>query len=254
MKHLIIGNGNLALDLKLCLPGASQASRSLGHSLSKILKMAEDADVVWYTIGHGSVSEANAAPDMAVELHCGYPLKLAKISNRLMYFSTDYVKSTPKTVNPKSMYALSKWMFEQAICRLSIDNVTVFRVGSLYGTHKPEKTFMHRVVTYNKKNPGVIELPSNVVTPTPTSWIAQEVVKNLDCAGEVYEIAPSGGVEVWEWAKTFWPEREFVAGNRDRNRPEVPTLVHSFGSAPDWSTLWAGNSAFWSEYVRRIQQ
>lgn len=269
MKHLIFGNGNLGCDLAMTINSqendeAVLLTRSNGYEVTLITSywpeiLAIDPDVVWYCVGFGSVKEAVADPETARAIHVNLAEHLAKRlpdGKRLILFSTDYCADHEEADNPraqtrysKSFYANLKIEMENLIDHFNRPQTAVIRVGSLYGHHKPDKTFPGKVLNnfaYNENQS--ITLPSNYVTPTPTRWAARMLVTHLDKLtnndhATRHHLAPLGNVSVSDWAKMILdglvdPKQFNQFLYVDQERPIWSNLKCSFAEAPYWFRLW----------------
>lgn len=282
MKHLILGAGNLGRDLliEIAATGIGNpelASSSRGTELGRFEEVEAlvkriAPDVVWLTAGYGSVEEASNNPATAAYFHVQLPVKLRETlpeTSKLVVFSSDYAASEEyprdpkqKTVTPRSLYAKLKRRMEEDLEFHSFGPTAIVRVCSLYGTHKPEKCFPGKVIRKEAVTPEGERLtfPQNVVTPTPTRWLARMLAlhfeKLFDGDGvKISHCAPAGNVSVHDWAKF---SLEGIAGQErftyfpkgfDEQRPKVSSLCCSFAEVPHWYDLW--KQYYNSEWFRR---
>lgn len=255
MKHVVIGRGNLGLDLIQALSEAGHDARlftaSGGWDWRKDKEQLLDADFVWVAAGFGSVEHANRDPLGAFDTHVVMPIEIAKIlkpETRLICFSSDYAAdetapwspgSTNK--NPRSVYAVTKISMELALKSIHRKHTFAVRIGSLYGEHFIAKTFPGRLLE-RYPNPCHITLPMNRTTPTATKWIADVMTRHLgNLSGDfrVFHCAPVGMTPVWQWGKIILGEGYKVDSHGfDQNRPLCSNLQCSFEAAPDWLELW----------------
>lgn len=263
--HVIIGKGNLGCDLQIALDKMGHDARLLtaseGFEWPESNPMFHNGEFkstecVWVTAGKGSVESAMDPHDMedVIGTHFVLPVGLATSmpkSMRLAVFSTDYVadeadsKSTAKqTSRPKSIYACMKIAMEQAIYAHKRPLTTIFRVGSLYGGHYPERTFPGKLQK-NHPNFGEVTLPMNWVTPTPTWWVAETIVHNLHglfhTRGPLtHHVAPVGGCTLSQWGRLVLGDGyTFKSNGFNDMRPAFSNLGLSFGSDPrTWQELW----------------
>lgn len=260
-KHLILGAGNLGLDLREAVAKSGQEAALLGpgwrfpdDGIKEIIY--QNPDVVWCTVGAGSVAQAKQDFRPFLELHVNLPLLLMQAlpdTAQIVLFSTDYVAhpaslASPTMRNrfPRSLYAMSKsWMEDLAVMRCPeplTRRVRVIRVGSLYGHHRPEKTFPGRLLASYPK-PDTLHLPQNLVTPTPTAWLAEFIVRHLDTVFEdtsvVHHCAPLGNISVLNWGKRILGEEyKIFSKGFDPERPRESNLQCSFAFPPQWQELW----------------
>lgn len=272
MKHLIFGAGNLGIDLKneIIRQGGDRravTTVSLADGLDvrdrdEVLRALskDEFDVIWYCVGQGSVNQAKENRNDAALIYGAAPrliVERAPRNAKVILFSTDYVADeehpdnpNETTQNPLSLYASIRRDAETFILRSNRPNTAVVRVGSLYGTHKPDKTFPGRILaSFGKDSETRIRLPQNLVTPSPTLWLASILVTNLDKLFDSenatkHHAAPLGNVSVWDWG-TFVLKgiREPSAFSRDEffdeERPKISALGCSFLEQNwHWSELW----------------
>lgn len=265
--HVIVGKGNLGIDLKLALTAAGHRAviltRSAGfkwpESYPDLMDLAPTH--VWVTAGYGSVFECAANFTGALATHTAMPIELARNlpeKIKVGLFSTDYVadpyfpdQEQAFDPEPKTFYALSKLWMEHAAQMLERPNLSVFRICSLYGQHYPEKTFPGKLLARYSR-PGSFSLPENEVCPTPTWWIAQTLVSELDVAfidePKIYHLAPSGSTTTLEWGRRIMgPEYEISSSGLDPLRPFKSGLRSSFEIAPiNWLHLWEQSKIFFT--------
>lgn len=275
MKHYILGAGNLGRDLLLEINARSfgkvnLVSRSKGSTLlsEEDFEIPKDADVIWYCVGGGSVEEVKKNQKLSELLNRNLPLamirNLIQKNNRktkLVIFSTDYIADeecpsdfTAEVKTPRSLYAQHKLEFEHRALGVNRGNVAIVRVGSLYGVHKPEKTFPGKILA----NFGFgdmhsrIRLPSNLVTPTPTRWLAGMLIRHIDKLFHekctlVHHCAPNGNISVHDWAKYVLdglrePGEFYDVGSPffDEERPHISNLKCNFSDENyHWHDLWS---------------
>ena len=243
MRHAILGNGNLGSALvKECLKYSMEfkvfstvTGWKYPTSLQKIYDYSPDH--VWVTVGAGSVEQSHTDYKSFVDLHIRLPMELAQTLNscvNLHLFSTDYCN-----VTPQSLYALSKKHMEESVILMERPRTFIYRVGSLYGTAKPQKCFPYKLKknATNKK----IALPPNCVCPTPADWLAQELMAPILELEQFKEltpitIAPGGCVTVKEWGEMILGEEVDMAA-MDKLRPMECTHT-KWRPAPIWLELW----------------
>jgi dTDP-4-dehydrorhamnose reductase len=255
MKSVIIGRGNLGLDLAQALTivghNVEILSRSTGYNWRTGHPSLKDADYVWVTAGHGSVDAAANDPEGCFDTHMHMPLKLAMTlpqDTRLICFSSDYAASESQpwspgmtNVAPRSLYATSKIAMELGLKSLGRKNTFCVRVGSLYGSHYPERCFPGRILQRFPK-PCKVMMPMNRTSPTPTPWIANVLSRHLYMfQGDfrVFHCGPKGMVSVVTWAKIVLGDQyEIESKGFDQTRPLVANLQCSFENPPEWEELW----------------
>lgn len=272
MNHLIFGAGNLGIDLKNEIIRQSGERRGVEVvSLSEGLDvrnpqavrdkcLSHPWDVVWYCVGYGSVAQAKENYQEAFQIYSRIPEAIASFvrpETRVIIFSTDYVAdendpSNPqaRTTNPLSEYANIRSYAENRWMLNDRPNSAIIRVGSLYGTHKPAQTLPGRLLNaFGRDTESRIRLPRNLVTPTPSLWLASILVANLDKlttdeGASIHHCAPKGNVSVWDWGtfvlqgirepSAFVPDEFF-----DEERPKISALDCDFLEQNwHWSELW----------------
>jgi len=248
MRHLIVGMGNLGTDLAAALKAVGDVviewSPRSSHPI-EVLKSSEP-DFVWITGGAGSVGEAKKDFRPFLQLHINLVNDFVKAFNvPVICFSTDYAAGPDSGA---SLYALSKMWMEDLIKFYGKNRNDVFaiRVGSLYGAHYPERTFPYKLLK-NYPAPTEVKLPANLVTPTPTAWLAEVLaenyprLKNQYASQPILELAPFGSVSILDWGKIILGEKYSYSGVSlfDKERPMISELSSRFHyRAPNWKDLW----------------
>lgn len=225
-KHLIIGGGNLGLDLAAEIrrqgEHAELLTRANGFDIRKVPQLVRqvnrpDVDVLWYCVGFGTVAEAKAAEttDIAEFVHYTVPTILAKFAAshvRLVVFSSDHAadeahadRTARHNPTPRSHYAALKVKMERTLRYFDRPQTAIVRIGSLYGVHKPQETFPGKVLRSFAGSDMIISLPENLVTPTSTMWLAWLLITHQDSlfsdmGATLHHAAPDGNVSVRDWA------------------------------------------------------
>lgn len=275
MKHLILGAGNLGKDLLLELnkiegacPEILSQSRGVGFNdyciLFEEIRKRKPA-VIWMAVGGGSVPDAKIGTETHPrsrylnEILPGTLNEDIPEACKVIFFSTDYVADEENPSDPtkhtsvlKSEYAKQKLAMEQWILSQNKSNRAIVRVTSLYGIHKPEKTFPGKVLKNFADKKGRLHFPQNRVTPTPTRWLASILINNLDNLFEkkgtsIHHCAPKGNITVVEWAKMVLngirENKDFInayssAVQVDLERPYLSNLGCSFADVHHFLELW----------------
>lgn len=275
MKHLILGAGNLGKDLLLELnkiegvcPEILSQSRGVGFNDYCILFeeiRKRKPSVIWVAVGGGSVPDAKVGSDSHPrsrylnEILPGTLNEDVPESCKIIFFSTDYVADEENPSDPnkhtsvlKSEYSKQKLGMERWILSQNKNNRAIVRVTSLYGVHKPEKTFPGKILNNYGNAKGYLHFPSNKVTPTPTRWLASVLTQNLDKlfnnkGSSIHHCAPKGNLPVREWAimvlsgvrdlKDFIGRRESTL-QIDLERPYISNLGCSFTDVHHYLELW----------------
>ncbi len=248
MKHIILGAGNLGIDLELELNRKGHEtqmfSRSTGwdHTKDALPAALRTADAVWCAIGFGSVRECKADFLGALESHVHLPMRLMERlpeETRLFLFSSDYVADFP----PKSLYQCSKGAMEEAAIVINRPRTGVIRVASLYGEHLPEKTFPGKLRRAYPE-PCAVDLPDNSVTPTPTGWLAEMLVKYQDAfethtGSMIQSLAPEGPMHLMEFGALVLGEGyEFFNRGYDPERPRNSNIGNTLLRTERCRELW----------------
>lgn len=257
MRHIIIGAGNLGLDLHITLKEKNfEVGKILSRSTNFDVLKTDLSDlkeynpsVLWYTVGAGSVSQAKQdfLPFIGLHLKALIRLKQELPLCKIITFSTDYCAdsrfpTSPNITDPNSLYAYSKAWVEDYVNFMYKENPNIHavRIGSLYGSHFPEKTFPGRLRA-NFSSQQVVKLPINLATPTPTSWLAKILVENLgDIGNPVHHLAPSEPITISNWGRTILgPQYEVVDNGLDTSRPEISDLGNDIScDNPSCLYLW----------------
>lgn len=260
--NIIIGKGNLGVDLQVALKDRSVNSvmESAGQGFewpeSEPHILSQKPECIWVTAGKGSVESAKDPWNLedSLKTHTFLPISMALAlpkEIRLVFFSSDYVadeadttctaKSNPR---PRSLYACTKMWMEQGITMMKRPNTAIVRVGTLYGHHFPERCFPGKL-KLNYPRPGEVFLPQNLVTPTPTWWAARMLVQNAgklfsDQGTLVHHLAPIGNIPVVNWGRKILGQGyEVFSKGFDASRPHYSNLGCSLGKPnTTWEKLW----------------
>lgn len=257
-KHVIIGKGNLGIDISIAAKAMGNDARiftsSDGFTLDSIPQIAAlQPDYLWVTAGFGSIEQCKANPYKAFDTHLGLPISVIQSMpecTRIGLFSTDYVADPHDLDNPnkmvsdpRSLYALSKASMERAVKMMNRPNVTVFRVSTLYGTHLPMKTLPGRLLT-KFPSPCTIKLPQNHVTPTSTHWISEIILNSLPLlfspvGPQFHNCAASTGTSVMNFGRRILGDQyTYESKGMDWERPAYSNIDCSFTQAPTWEQMW----------------
>lgn len=272
VRHVVLGTGNLGLDLErelsvnsksaLLIPNRGRRFQTRESVRSYADAVAElKGDVFWYCLGGYTAGDqgeemANAITRVPVMLR-----ELLLPQQRLVLFSTDYAADEEFPNQPKlrarparSSYASEKAELERQILSADFPNTLIVRVTSLYGEHHPERTLPGKIIrNYWSLTDDRIALPWNRVTPTPSRWVAQMMAKHAMAlfskeGAEIHHCAPNLNAPIQTVGKYVLPERELgwsIQEFFDDRRPRVSALGCSFvDSVDDWLTIW-------KEYFRR---
>ncbi|NCU05201.1 MAG: dTDP-4-dehydrorhamnose reductase [Chitinophagaceae bacterium] len=227
MKIAIIGaTGQLGSDLfgelskKNDVVGLTHADIEITDidSVNNIVK-AIKPDIIINTAAYHVVPEAEKFPEKAFLINGSAVLNLAKVCQdnkiKFVHYSTDYVfdgkKQAPYTEkdapNPLNVYANTKLSGEHFALNYC-DYTYVIRVSGIYGSvpcRAKGGNFVTTMLKLAKEKPEVRVVNDEVLTPTPTYWIAKntdELIKT-DAFG-LYHMSCEGQVSWYEFAKTIW--------------------------------------------------
>ena len=253
MKHVVLGGGNLGLDLmkrgmqndddEFKLFTASQGFK-YPTSLDPILD--ELPDHVWVAIGAGSVEGAVKDFTPYADLHIRLVMELAqKLPPHvwLHTFSTNYVLESAML----SLYAFSKHTMEKLLTIMDRPKTRAYRVQSLYGWERLSKCFPVKVLMQNQSKKGKIPFPTNPVTPTPTAWLAEQLIQPSDWGNDnsgfhIRTVVPGGSVPTHEWAQLILGDGyKVVADGLDPYRPCLENCNcagYEEVNTDHWRDLW----------------
>jgi len=227
MRVAIIGaNGQLGTDLSEVLSEKHHVTRlnhadieitnidSIKNSLSSIRP-----EIVLNTAAYHIVPEAEKFPDKAFNINGTAVLNLAKVCQdldvRLVHYSTDYVfdgkKQQPYTEddrpNPLNVYANSKLSGEYFALNYC-EHSYVVRVSGIYGkvpSRAKGGNFVTTMIKLAKEKPEVRVVNDEILTPTPTYWIARNTAELIETdAFGLYHMSCQGEVSWYEFAKVIW--------------------------------------------------
>lgn len=250
MKHIIIGNGNLGVDIGISLIANRQLSdedivfinsRSGFDPLRDIPRLCkEDIECVWLAQGGMSVGDCKRDYDKAYQTFVHMPslwLMNAPPQVKLVFFSSDYAYE-PNL----SKYAELKATMDIMVADTNRGNTALIQVCSLYGEHYPERSFPGRIINacINQKE---ISLPMNKTTPTPTDFVAENLVRQFpklfdDQQTLKLNMAPKGSISSYGWGQLILQDfRKVVPKDYDEERPKISHLDNS--ECPyTWHHLW----------------
>jgi len=227
MRLAIIGaNGQLGTDLREVL-SAEHEVIEFNHANIEITDIASvrnalssaKPQLVLNTAAYHVVPEAENFPDKAFHINGTGVLNLARVcqdsGTRLVHFSTDYVFDGKKKrpyreddlPNPLNVYANTKLAgeyFAQNYC----DKSYVVRVSGIYGKvpcRAKGGNFITSMIKLAKEKPEVRVVDDEILTPTPTYHIAENVAALIktDAFG-LYHMSCEGQVSWYEFAKVIW--------------------------------------------------
>jgi dTDP-4-dehydrorhamnose reductase len=246
--HLILGNGNLGHDICEKLKENPEneiilLSRSTNWIFPEDLWFLKQLcncapNYVWHCLGSGSIDEAKKNPEMTRAINVKLPELLMTLffDSRIILFSSDYADSRFGPI--KSFYAKTKYEMEQLSWSSSHNNgnIRVIRVSSLYGVHNPDNCFPGRLKSHCKDK-EFVSLPGNITTPTPTDWLADIILKNIDGIFSTKEVihycAPCNPISIMDWGRLVLGEKKYSYLPFDEERPLFSNLGCSFAEIKD---------------------
>lgn len=268
LRHMVIGAGNLGLDIFSHLQAMGEIAGiftlSTGYDVTNLEELARSIavgyfDVIWYCVGHGGVEMTKQNPGLARMINITVPsviLKAAPEECGVILFSSDHVADPAqphmpylRRETPLSEFGRLKLDMERMAMGSGRAYTAIVRVGSLYGTYKPSTTFPGRMIErFGFDYERTIRIPSNLVTPTPTMWVAAMLYQNLAMLlgprPQTHHCAPVGSLALWDWA-TFILEglrdhRDFYHNEYfDSEIPLDSSLGCSFVKTNwHWHDLW----------------
>lgn len=248
MKVAIIGaNGQLGTDLVEVF-SPKQNVISLTHAeieitdidnVKKVLTSVKP-DLLLNTAAYNKVPDAEKNPIEAFKINALGVRNLAKICQdekiRFLHYSTDYVfdgkKQMPYTENdmpnPLNVYGntkLSGEYFALNYCEYSF----VVRVSGIYGKvpgRSKGNNFITSILKQAKERPEVKVVNDEVLTPTPTLWIAKNTLELVQANSYgLYHMSCEGSVTWYEFAKTIWDELKIKTPLHPVSVKDFPSLV-----------------------------
>jgi dTDP-4-dehydrorhamnose reductase len=248
MKVAIIGaNGQLGTDLQQVL-ATENTVIGLNHAdieitdMDNVKKVLTEVkpDVILNTAAFHVVPDAEKFPDKAFNINGTGVLNLARacqeLGIRFVHYSTDYVfdgqKQKPYTEedrpNPLNVYANTKLSGEYFALNYS-DKSYVVRVSGIYGKvpcRAKGGNFVTTMVKLAKEKPEVRVVNDEVLTPTPTYYIAKNTAALIktDAFG-LYHMSCGGEVSWYEFAKTIWETLELKTPLYAASVKDFPLVV-----------------------------
>ena len=242
MKVAVIGaNGQLGTDLVAVFTANGDSVHALTHadieisepdSVSRVIEGIRP-DVIVNTAAMHHVENCERDPSKAFTVNALGAKNLASAARNLgavlMHVSTDYVFDGETEVpyveedNPRPLnaYGITKLAGEHFI-RATTDQYFVIRTSGLYGTTlcraKGGLNFVELMLKLAKDRGEVRVVDSEIVTPTSTLELAQQIVRlsHSDCYG-LYHATAEGSCSWYEFAREIFqmtntPVRLQVAG------------------------------------------
>ncbi|MCX6137480.1 MAG: dTDP-4-dehydrorhamnose reductase [Ignavibacteriales bacterium] len=175
---------------------------------------------------------------MAFAVNAGGALNVARVAEDLhavnVYFSTDYVFDGKKLKpyvendlpNPLNVYSTSKLAGEYLTLNYA-SRSQVIRISGIYGkvpSIMKGSNFVSMMVKLAAEKPEVKVVTDEVLTPTPTSEIAEKCVALAQSgATGVFHLSSEGECSWFEFAQVIWETLQLKT-------PLLPTSVKEFAS------------------------
>jgi dTDP-4-dehydrorhamnose reductase len=242
MKIAVIGgNGQLGMDVMSAFTSNGDEAFSLTHSDIEISDLASVSHalenihplVIVNTAAMHHVENCEREPERAFAVNALGPRNLAMVARDigaiLMQVSTDYVfdgsKASPYTEEdnplPLNAYGITKLAGEHFV-RATTPKHFVIRTSGLYGKSpcraKGGLNFIELMLKLAKERGEVRVVDSEVVSPTSTAELAQQIVQlsRSDCYG-LYHATAEGSCSWYEFAREIFavtdtPVRLIAAG------------------------------------------
>ena len=258
MKVAVIGaNGQLGSDLVAAFSGNGDAVRGLTHSevevsdLQSVSQALKDfqPQVIVNTAAMHHVENCESEPEKAFAVNALGPRNLAIVARDLgavlMHVSTDYVfdggKGSPyvEEDNPRPLnaYGITKLAGEHFV-RATTEKQFVIRTSGLYGKSpcraKGGLNFIELMLKLAKERGEVRVVDSEVVTPTSTAELAQQMVQlsRSDCYG-LYHATAEGSCSWYEFAREIFTVTDTAVRLKVAAPGEFPAKV----ARPKYSVL-----------------
>jgi dTDP-4-dehydrorhamnose reductase len=229
MKVVVIGaNGQLGSDVVRAFADKADQVCALTHSdievtdpdsISRAL-VPLGPQVIVNTAAVHHVETCEQEPERAFAINSLGPRNLARVARGLgavlIHVSTDYVFDGSKTTpydetdapRPLNVYGNTKLAGEYFV-RCATERHFVLRTSGLYGKHscrgKGGLNFVELMLKLARERPEVRVVESEVVSPTYTADLAEQIValSRQDCFG-LYHATAEGSCSWFEFARTIF--------------------------------------------------
>jgi dTDP-4-dehydrorhamnose reductase len=229
MRIVVIGaNGQLGSDVVEAFGDKGDEVRALTHSDIEITSVDSvsralvpvEPQVIVNTAAMHHVETCEHEPERAFAVNALGPRNLARVACDLdavlIHVSTDYVfdggKESPydesDAPRPLNVYGNTKLAGEHFV-RCTTEKHFVLRTSGLYGRHscrgKGGLNFVELMLKLAKERPEVRVVDSEIVTPTHTAELAQQIValSRSDCFG-LYHATAEGSCSWFEFARAIF--------------------------------------------------
>ena len=279
MKLAVIGaNGQLGTDLSEVFSSEHEVV-ALNHTDIEITSIDSVRDslsvikpaIVLNTAAYHIVPEAEKFPEKAFQINGIGALNLAKVCEELnihlVHYSTDYVfdgkKQKPYTEddrpNPLSVYASTKLSGEYFALNYC-DHSYVIRVSGIYGKvpcRAKGGNFITTMIKLAKEKPEVRVVNDEVLTPTPTYWIAKNTAELIKTnAFGLYHMSCQGEVSWYEFAKVIWETLRLETPLYPASVKDFPSVVkrpfYSVLENKNLNKLGINQMPYWKEALKNF--
>jgi dTDP-4-dehydrorhamnose reductase len=258
MKIAVVGaNGQLGTDLVAAFADNGDAVRGLTHSeieianLDSVKRVLEEIQpqVIVNTAAMHHVENCEREPEKAFATNAIGAKNLAVVARdlnaTLMHVSTDYVfdgaKGSPYVEEdfprPLNAYGITKLAGEHFV-RATTGKHFVVRTSGLYGKNpcraKGGLNFIELMLKLAKERGEVRVVDSEVITPTSTAELAQQMVQlsHSDCYG-LYHATAEGSCSWYEFAREIFALTDTPVRLKVASPDEFPAKV----ARPKYSVL-----------------
>jgi len=258
LKIALIGaNGQLGSDLAAAFTDHGDAVVALTHSVIEIADFTSVSrvldeirpQVIVNTAAMHHVESCEREPERAFAVNALGAKNLAVVardlSSVLVHVSTDYVfdgnKRSPyveeDTPRPLNAYGISKLAGEHFVGSI-MDKYFVIRTSALYGKNpcraKSGQNFIELMLKLAREREEVRVVDSEVITPTSTTELAQQVAQlsHSDCYG-LYHATAEGSCSWYEFAREIFELTQTRVRLKVASPNEFPTKV----ARPNYSVL-----------------
>ena len=258
MKIAVVGaNGQLGTDLVAAFSDNGDVIRGLTHSeieiadLDSVKRVLEEIQpqVIVNTAAMHHVENCEREPEKAFAANAIGAKNLAVVARDLnavlMHVSTDYVfdgaKGSPyveeDAPRPLNAYGITKLAGEHFV-RATTGKHFVVRTSGLYGKNpcraKGGLNFIELMLKLAKERGEVRVVDSEVITPTSTAELAQQLVQlsHTDCYG-LYHATAEGSCSWYEFAREIFALTDTPVRLKVASPDEFPAKV----ARPKYSVL-----------------
>ena len=277
MRVVLLGpNGQLGTDIRRCHEQADKPFQLLALGRNRLdvalPGMMErqfeslDFDVLVNCTGYHKTDEVEDNADLAVAVNAHAVERLARMcarrGARLIHVSTDHVfggdagRSEPLAeddpIAPVNVYGASKALGE-TLADLTLDNLVVIRVASLFGVAGASGkggNFVETMIRVGRENGILRVVDDQIMSPTATVDVARIVLRILieNSAPGLYHVVNAGSASWFEFARKIITQTRIDATVTPCTSEEFPTRAvrprysvldnsktsSAFGILPPW--------------------